>query len=73
MAVKTTLAQLEEVQTAITSCLEAQAAGHADKQITRAKLDALTAREATLLARYKAETGGSGIPHINIGIPKRSA
>jgi len=73
VTVKTTLEQLEEVQTAITKVLEAQAAGQADKTITRARLDMLTAREEALLARYKAETTGAGIPHINIAIPKRSA
>jgi hypothetical protein len=73
MALKTTAEQLEEVQAAISRCLEAQSAGQADKTITRAQLDKLHAREEVLLARYKAETTGAGIPHVNVAYPKRSA
>lgn len=56
MAVKTTLAQLEEVQTAITAILTgAQSATLGDKTITRAQLGVLQEREQTLLNRYYVE------------------
>ena len=71
MAVKTTLEQLEEVQAAITKVMNAQAAGMGDKNLQRARLDMLEAREEKLLKRYKAEQGTGGVPAINIAIPKR--
>jgi len=71
MAVKTTKAQLEEVQAAITKVMSAQAGALGDKSLQRAKLEALSAREEMLLKRYKAEQGTGGIPAINIAIPKR--
>jgi hypothetical protein len=70
MAIKTTLEQLEEVQAAITKVMAGQTVEIDGKRITRANLKELSDREATLLARYKAETGTGGIA-INIGIPKR--
>jgi len=70
MAVKTTLEQLEEVQAAITKVMTAQSAGLADKTMTRARLDMLTAREEILLTRYRAEQGTGGMPVRNIAIPK---
>ncbi len=61
MAIKTTQEQLEEVQTAITNCLQAQNVSMADKTIMRARLDFLQKREDVLLRRYREETaGGSG-------------
>ena len=61
MAIKTTLEQLEEVQTAITKCLAAQSMGAGDKSVMRARLDFLQQREDTLLSRYKEESAtGSG-------------
>ena len=74
MAVKTTLEQLEEVQSAISKVMESQEyqTGLGLRNV-RAKLDALTARESMLLRRYKAEQGTGGVPAINVMIPKRSA
>lgn len=59
MALKTTLEQLEEVQAAITQCLAAQQMGAGDKQVQRARLDQLQAREEYLLRRYN-ETAAPG-------------
>lgn len=62
MALKTTLAQLEEVQTAISAVMSGQAYSISGRALTRADLAALTEREATLLARYKREQrGGIGV------------
>ena len=58
MAVKTTLEQLEEVQTAISAVMTGQAYSIAGRALTRADLKALTEREAVLLARYNTETRG---------------
>ena len=71
MAVKTTIEQLEEVQSAITKVLEAQSAGVGDKNLQRARLDFLGDREEKLLARYRAEQGKGGIPAKNRAIPRR--
>ena len=71
MAVKTTLEQLEEVQTAITKVLEAQASGIGDKTLQRASLASMSTREKILLDRYSAEQGTGGIPRINYALPKR--
>ena len=71
MALKTTLAELEEIQAAITAITTgAQEVTIDGKRITFGNLDALYKREEILLARYKAEQGTGG-PAINIGIPKR--
>lgn len=57
MALKTTLAQLEEVQTAITTIMNVGQSYTIDGQtFTRANLDKLTERESMLLARYNVET-----------------
>jgi len=58
MALKTTLEQLEEVQTAISAVMSGQSYSIAGRALTRADLAALTDREATLLARYKTENRG---------------
>lgn len=70
MAVKTTLAQLEEVQAAITAVMSGQAYSIAGRALTRADLKALTDRETVLLARYKSETSTGGMA-INTGIVRR--
>jgi hypothetical protein len=69
MAVKTTLAQLEEVQTAITAVMSGQAVTIDGNQHTLASLDALNKREEMLLSRYKSETGRGMCQ--NIAIPRR--
>ena len=62
MAVKTTIAQLEEVQAAITKIMEGgQDVMLSDKRILYARLDALSKREQILLDRYNAEQGEGGI------------
>lgn len=55
MAVKTTLEQLEEVQTAITAVMSGQAYSIGDRTFTRASLRSLQEREDRLLERYNAE------------------
>jgi len=71
LAVKTTLAQIEEVQAAITKILEGgQDLAIADKRLIRARLSALTEREAMLIKRYNAEQG-EGAGARNIGTIKR--
>jgi len=57
MAVKTTLAQLEEVQAAITKVMGGQAVNIDGISITRATLFRLQEREEMLLRRYKREQG----------------
>lgn len=59
MAILSTYAQLEEVQAAITACLQAQSSGAGDKTIMRAQLAQLTAREEILLKRYNTELAAS--------------
>ncbi len=66
MAIKTTLEQLEEVQTAISNVMSGQDVTIDGKRLTRADLSALSAREEILLKRYKSETGTGG-PSINRG------
>lgn len=56
MAIKTTLEQIEEIQTAITAVCLGQAVTIDGVQITRANLKDLEAREEKLLARYQRET-----------------
>jgi hypothetical protein len=71
MAVKTTLEQLEEVQTAISRVMKGQDVSIAGKRWTLADLEALNRREDQLLKRYKSETGTGG-PAVNTGIMRRS-
>ncbi len=59
MAIKTTLEQIEEVQAAITKVMAGQDVTYNGKRITFANLSILEAREQTLLARYRAETGST--------------
>jgi alpha-D-ribose 1-methylphosphonate 5-triphosphate synthase subunit PhnG len=70
MAIKTTLEQLEEVQAAITAVMSGQSYTIGDRTVTRANLRELSQREEVLLARYRRETGKSGLS-VNIGIPRR--
>jgi len=58
MAVKTTLAQLEEVQAAISKVMDGQSGTWDGKQLTLADLDTLNKRETMLLERYNSEQGG---------------
>jgi len=69
MAVKTTLEQLEEVQTAISQVMQAQEVGRSGKTHRLADLNALQAREKMLLAKYNREQGRGS--RQNIGIPGR--
>lgn len=69
MALKTTQTQLEEIQAAISQVMVGQVVKMGEKMLTLADLNALTARESILLARYKAEQG-RGIT-INTGLLKR--
>jgi hypothetical protein len=57
LAVKTTLEQLEEVQTAITAVMSGQSYMIDGIQFTRASLSTLHTREETLLRRYQKESG----------------
>lgn len=62
MAVKTTLEQLESVQAAIEKIeTEAQSYSIKDRELARANLKDLYAREKVLLARYNREQRGGGI------------
>ena len=70
MAIKTTLEQLEEVQAAITEVMTSQEMSGISGRVVRARLAELEAREARLLARYRAEQGTGGLA-INVGIPRR--
>lgn len=70
MAIKTTLEQLEEVQTAISAVMTGQSYSIAGRNLTRADLKALGERETMLLARYQREQGTGG-PAFNIGIIRR--
>ena len=61
MAVLSTLAQLEEVQTAITAVLAgAQSYTLHGRTVAKANLADLERRETTFLARYNRETNGKG-------------
>lgn len=55
MALKTTLEQVEEVQTAISKALKSQEYQQGDARNKRALLADLTAREQVLLDRYYNE------------------
>jgi hypothetical protein len=63
MAIKTTLEQIEEVQTAIEAVMSGQAYRVGNITYTRASLDALTKRESMLLSRYNREQGNS--PYVS--------
>ena len=70
VAIKSTLTQLEEVQTAITKVMAGQSGTWDGKQLTMADLGALTSRESMLLTRYNSEQNGGitrNIGRINRG------
>ena len=71
MALKTTIAQIEEVQEAITEVMTSQELDQPgdNGRVVRARLSALTKREEILLSRYHREQG-RGLTK-NIGIPGR--
>jgi hypothetical protein len=69
LALKTTLEQLEEVQTAISNVMLGQDVTIEGKRLTLADLAALERREEKLLARYRAEAGTGG-PAFNTAMPK---
>lgn len=60
MAVLSTLAQLEEVQAAISAVMSAQSYTLHDRTVTKANLSELNKREEMLLARYNREVNGKG-------------
>jgi len=71
VTLKTTIAQLEEVQAAITKILEGgQDLGRGDKRLIRARLASLSEREQVLLTRYYAEQG-EGVGARNVGLIRR--
>lgn len=71
MAIKTTLEQLEEIQTAISAVCAGQSVTFEGHNVTLANLADLERREEKLLTRYKAETGTGGTPAFNQGIKSR--
>jgi len=71
MAIKTTLEQIEEVQSAISNVMDGQEVSVAGgKRLTLADLSALEKREERLLARYRQENG-QGLSR-NYGIMRRN-
>jgi hypothetical protein len=70
MALKTTLEQLEETQTAISAVCLGQSATIDGVQLTRANLKDLEAREEKLLIRYRNEQNTGGMTLVQ-GIPRR--
>ncbi len=70
MALKTTLQQLEDVQTAIAAAERGQSYTMDGQTISRGDLAALYKREERLLARYAQEQGTGGLT-INNVIPRR--
>ena len=70
MAIKTTIEQLEEVQTAISKVMSGQKGMLDGKSIEFADLQALSIRESMLLKRYKQETGTGGLK-INNAVLRR--
>lgn len=70
MALKTTLEQLEEVQSAISDLMTSiQSYTIGDVKVTKAdsmKLEALTRREAYLKAMYKRENNNVGRVRLNL-------
>ncbi len=71
MALKTTLEQLESVQTAIASSENALEVGKGDKRLVRQRLDTLYGREERLLERYRNEQNTGGMA-FNVGVHGRS-
>ncbi len=69
MALKSTLEQLEEVQTCISKIMSGVEVMVGGKRLRYSDLDALHRREQALLARYHRERGRG--PAINTGIIKR--
>jgi len=59
MAIKTTLSQIEEVQTAITAVMAGQSYKIGNMTYTRASLSSLQEREDSLLTRYYREQGNN--------------
>ena len=57
MAIKTTISQIEEVQTAISKVMAGQSGVWDGKQLTMADLSDLTAREKYLKTIYASEQG----------------
>lgn len=57
MAIKTTLEQIEELDTAITACLLAQSMGKGDLNVQMARYEALTAERTRFLTVYQQEQG----------------
>lgn len=70
MAIKTTLEQLEEVQSAISAVMSGQSYTVGGRSVTKANLAQLSERENLLLTRYHKETG-SRRAAINIGTLRR--
>lgn len=68
--VKSTLEQLEEVQSAISKVMEGQDVQMGNKRVSLADLSVLQQREDTLLRRHRIETGKGG-SRINIGTMRR--
>lgn len=69
MAILTTLAQLEEVQAAITAVMTGQSYSIGGRALTRANLEALTKRESLLIDRYYKETKGSHVNRVQFKRP----
>lgn len=71
MAILTTLAQLEQVQTAITEILTSgQSYALGARALTRADLLVLQKREETLLNRYRTETAGRPANYVRFEDPQ---
>lgn len=70
MAIKTTLALIEEVETAISEVLKAQQMGMGDKLLLKARLKDLYEIRKDLLGQYRAENNSGGLA-INTGILNR--
>ena len=71
MAVLTTLAQLEQVQTAITDILvNGQSYSMTQRATARADLAALQDRESMLLARYQVEQNGRPTNFVRFDRPQ---
>ena len=71
MALKTTLEQLESVQTAIATIESGgQAYSIAGRTLSRGDLDTLYAREKYLLSKYERESSGSGGIRVRRATPQ---
>lgn len=66
MAVKTTLEQLEEVQTAITGLMSSKTYRMGEVMVERSDLGELQDREDALLARYRREQRGGAWTRLNL-------